>query len=445
MNWAGGSAVSTVSLGAGVTTFSGLVHTYLDNRPGDAGYSIQVTVTDSAGGSATAATSATITNVAPGNLGVSLDHSSIDENGTVTLAGSFTDAGTLDTHVIDVNWGDGSSDSVLNLAAGVVSFSGVTHRYLDNQAGDAPYTITVTATDKDGASATASVQVAVANVGPTALGLTQDHATIDENGTVTLAGGFTDPGSLDTHVVDVNWADGSSDTVLNLAAGVVSFSGISHQYLDNQAADAPYSIEVFVTDKDGAIDVANANLTVTNVAPAVAAPADRYAGVGDVTTFALGSLADPGSQDSPWSVDVSWGDGSSHTTFNLSVPGALGSQDHVYADVGTYTVALQVTDKDGATGEATFQVTVVIPGPPQVDNPSDQSNAEAEQVALQVTATDPLHSPLTYTVSGLPAGLSIDAATGLISGTIDYSAADHKRRAAAEHSAQGSRAARIRQ
>jgi hypothetical protein len=42
----------------------------------------------------------------------------------------------------------------------------------------------------------------------------------------------------------------------------------------------------------------------------------------------------------------------------------------------------------------------------------------ATAVSLQLTAVDPDGDPLTYSASGLPAGLSIDPGTGLISGTL---------------------------
>ncbi len=50
--------------------------------------------------------------------------------------------------------------------------------------------------------------------------------------------------------------------------------------------------------------------------------------------------------------------------------------------------------------------------------PDDQSNTEGDSVSLQVTATDALNNPLTYSAGGLPAGLSINSTTGLITGTI---------------------------
>ena len=45
-------------------------------------------------------------------------------------------------------------------------------------------------------------------------------------------GTFADPGTLDVHTVTINWGDGSSHTVLNLAVGARTYSA-SHQYLDD--------------------------------------------------------------------------------------------------------------------------------------------------------------------------------------------------------------------
>ena len=52
----------------------------------------------------------------------------------------------------------------------------------------------------------------------------------------------------------------------------------------------------------------------------------------------------------------------------------------------------------------------------------DRSNAENDSVTLDAGATDPDNDPLTYAASGLPPGLAIDEQSGLISGTIAFSA-----------------------
>ena len=54
---------------------------------------------------------------------------------------------------------------------------------------------------------------------------------------------------------------------------------------------------------------------------------------------------------------------------------------------------------------------------------ADRTDAEGALVSLDAAATDPDGDTLTYGATGLPAGLSIDSATGLISGTISLDAA----------------------
>ena len=58
--------------------------------------------------------------------------------------------------------------------------------------------------------------------------------------------------------------------------------------------------------------------------------------------------------------------------------------------------------------------------PPVLNDPGAQASAEGETVALMLAATDPDGDTLTYGVTGLPAGLSLDASTGEIGGTLGY-------------------------
>src|SRR5207245_546466 len=137
----------------------------------------------------------------PSQLSFAPSATSVSEGSAITLGGSFADPGTLDTHQVVVNWGDGSANTTVNLAAGVLSFSGISHTYLDNPTGQptGSYTIGMTVTDKDGGSASGSTSVQVKNVAPTNLALTRSATSINEGGSVSLGGSFTDPGTLDTH------------------------------------------------------------------------------------------------------------------------------------------------------------------------------------------------------------------------------------------------------
>ncbi len=102
---------------------------------------------------------------------------------------------------------------------------------------------------------TTDLSVTVNNVAPSLTGLALDQTSIDENGTVTLTGTFDDPGTLDVHTVDVDWADGTVETYV-LPTGDRSFS-FSHQYLDdgpspgNATSNDDYTINVTIQDDDG--------------------------------------------------------------------------------------------------------------------------------------------------------------------------------------------------
>ena len=56
--------------------------------------------------------------------------------------------------------------------------------------------------------------------------------------------------------------------------------------------------------------------------------------------------------------------------------------------------------------------------PPEIINPGDQTSLINDVINLQIQASDSNSASLLYSVANLPAGLSIDATTGLISGTL---------------------------
>ncbi len=56
--------------------------------------------------------------------------------------------------------------------------------------------------------------------------------------------------------------------------------------------------------------------------------------------------------------------------------------------------------------------------PPTIEPIADQINTVGDSASIQVSANDPENLALRYTATGLPAGVSIDEVTGLISGTL---------------------------
>src|SRR5207253_9932688 len=173
-----------------------------------------------------------------------------------------------------------------------------------------------------------------------------------------------DAGAASPWSVDVDWGDGSPHTTFSKTA-TGSLGSQSHTYADNGS----YTVTVKVTDKDGGYGSATFKVTVANVPPSVTAPADQNATEGTSSNFNLGSFTDPG-PDGPWAVDVAWGDGSPHTTFNAASTGSLGSQPHTYADNGIGRATGRVTDKDGGSDSKTYKVKVGN-GNPAVTAPAD--------------------------------------------------------------------------
>ncbi|WP_328306799.1 M4 family metallopeptidase [Streptomyces sp. NBC_00442] len=83
-----------------------------------------------------------------------------------------------------------------------------------------------------------------------------------------------------------------------------------------------------------------------------------------------------------------------------------------YNTIDAAWAAVSVTGADPVPGSCTSQ-----PGAPSVTNPGSQSGTVGTAASLQIQASDPGGETLTYSATGLPAGLSINASTGLVTGT----------------------------
>ena len=84
-------------------------------------------------------------------------------------------------------------------------------------------------------------------------------------------------------------------------------------------------------------------------------------------------------------------------------------------DNGKYTVTITASDgEDSVSASFTWYITDTD----RLTQPDDQVSEPSTVVSLQLQATDNSGATLTYGATGLPAGLSINPTTGLISGTI---------------------------
>jgi hypothetical protein len=183
------------------------------------------------------------------------------------------------------------------------------------------------------------------------------------------------------------------------------------------------------------------NVGINNVTLNVS---DGTAGVDQTFTIDVGNINDGPSftstaltsvnEDSVYTYEITTTDPDAGDTLTISaaqaLPAWLTLADHgnrtatltgtpTNNEVGDHSVVLQVTDGLEVASQP-FAITVVnVNDAPVLTQPEDQNNAKGAVVSLQLSATDvDAGDVLTYSASGLPGGLSLDPASGLISGTI---------------------------
>jgi Tol biopolymer transport system component len=262
INWGDGSANTTLSLPAGVSTFNAN-HPYISSGV----FNIGITVIDDDTGSVNGSASVTVNSVpnSPPVLSNVAVTSPINENGTAVLSGNISDPNAGDSFSLTVNWGDGSAPQFFNFPAGGSASFSPTHRYRDDNPTATPfdnYTINLTLNDSNGGSTAGQAVVTVNNLAPVLTNISVSPATITAGNSTTLSGIVTDTGTLDTHAVVIDWGDGTANTTINLAAGASAFSA-AHQYDD----EGVFNISVAAADDDAGSANAGASVTVNPVPP----------------------------------------------------------------------------------------------------------------------------------------------------------------------------------
>jgi PKD repeat protein len=127
----------------------------------DGNFAITLTVSDGRGGTATATRMLEIVNAAPLISAMTGPSGPTAPGAPVSITGSFSDAGALDTHSVEIAWGDGTTSSAVVTGTSAKSFS-ASHSYTN----EGSYAVTATVTDNGGAMASQSVDVVIKSETP---------------------------------------------------------------------------------------------------------------------------------------------------------------------------------------------------------------------------------------------------------------------------------------
>ena len=414
----------------------------------DAPYRVSVTATDTAGASATGSFTWQVVNLAPvavddratvtaGDTGagsvLANDRDGAPDNDDLRVDRVGGRAGDVGQSVAGSNGGrftvagDGSwrfdpEDAFTGLAAGQQADTRISYRITDDQGGSATANLVVTVTG--------------VNEAPTVVNRA-DPAPVFDGDRINL--------SVSERFADVDQADVLSYAATGLPDGLAldpATGRIAGRLASDASVDGPYIVTLTAIDRQGGQVSTDIRLTVNNRGPmavddTVPARADRLAEA-DVLANDRDGLADTDMlfvdrvAGSPDNVGVAVA-GSNGGQFVIASDGSLtftpaGDFDSLAAG-GTASTAVTYEVSDGQGGLATAQAVVTVTGvndaPRIVQALGDRRVADGNAVVIAAGpafADADAGDRLTYSATGLPDGLAIDAETGTITGSLGAAA-----------------------
>ena len=365
-NTSTGAYAATIDWGDGITTAGTIAsagpgfvvqgqHAYAE----EANHSVTVSISDTDGHSATAASTARVADAPLTGAGRTI--SLVEQTAFSGTVASFTDANpaaTKSDFTATIDWGDGATTTgSITAGSGDFSVSG-SHTYADEEAQ------TITVTVKDTGGSTATIQSAVHLADADTLVATVVPAIVTEgvafSGTLatfidTLAG--TPAGDF---AATIDWGDGATTSgSVSGAGGHFTLQG-SHTYADEGA----FTITASISDVGGTASavaqqiVAVAEHDTLSIASAPFAATEGISFNGAVATVTDTDNTTPASD---FSATIDWGDG---TTTSGVVSGSSGqftiSGNHTYAEEGAVSAVISIAEDAPGAASATATLTAVV-------------------------------------------------------------------------------------
>ena len=159
------------------------------------------------------------------------------------------------------------------------------------------------------------------------------------------------------------------------------------------------SVTLSAANSGGTANAALA-LSVSVPAPVITSATTAAGKVGSAFSYQISATNSPTSY------------GATSLPAGLTVNGATGLISGTPTAAGTASVTLSATNS-GGTANATLALTINVPAP-EITSAATATATAGTTFSFQITATN---SPTSYGATSLPGGLTVNSATGLISGT----------------------------
>jgi hypothetical protein len=184
---------------------------------------------------------------------------------------------------------------------------------------------------------------------------TNPPTTANEGDTKVFNFSITDAEAGDTQTYVSGYPDCGTGNVLVSSSTGNTGGTFSCRFVDGLVPAVANTVKVKVNDGTADSNEATTDVTVSNLAPVVAQPTFSVVTVDCQVQVSLNniSFSDAGVNDKTWSIDINWGDGSTHDVVPTDTQGLQSSVNHTYAVGGTFGATVTVTDKDHVDGSNT--------------------------------------------------------------------------------------------